>query len=199
MKKAGNIFLTMFVLVGFILSQMNGKNNVISNILIGCLVITLYSMFFILSLGFYWIKPPKFIRKEAENPGQLFDAFGHWPYLYGVFIYSFFASFFICVIVLVAVRMILNLDLHMTNLFYNMFFLTTAVFSVLYFMYHISVKNVSTKVVKARVRLYLAIATTITAGLFGLSLKEIFTPLITYLGMGFAWLSFFMDKIDSEG
>jgi hypothetical protein len=45
----------------------------------------------------------------------------------------------------------------------------------------------------------LAIAATITAGLFGLSLKEISMPLITYLGIGFAWLSFFVEKIESEG
>lgn len=65
-------------------------------------------------------------------------------------------------------------------------------------MYHVSIKEISTKVIKARIRLYLAILATITAGLFGLSLKEILLPLITYLGIGLAWLSYFVEKIESE-
>ncbi|MEF2965888.1 hypothetical protein V3851_08610 [Paenibacillus sp. M1] len=198
MQKAGNIIFIMFLLIGTLISLLNNVSEVISSILVGILMMVLYTLFFILSLRFFWIKPPKFIRKSAQNPAQLFDEFGHWPFLYGIFVYSFFASIFIGAIFLAAIKKILNLDYDTSGLFYNLFFITTAIYSVFYFMYHVAEKDISTKIIKARIRLYLAIATTITVGLFGIATKEFLTPLITYLGMGFAWLSFFVEKIESE-
>lgn len=198
MQKAGNIITIMFLFVGSLISFLEDKSKLLSNILIGIMIIVLYALFFLSSTRFYWIKPPKFIRKNAENPGQLFDVFGHWPFLYGVFIYSFFSSLFIGVIFFAVARFFLQIIFNTSELFYNLFFLTTTVYSVLYFMYHVAVKGVSTKIVKARTRLYLAIIATVTAGLFGIATKEVLTPLITYLGIGFAWLSFFVEKIESE-
>jgi hypothetical protein len=198
MKKAGIILYGAFILVGLMLYYLEGVSVVLNNILIGFLMLTTFSLFFVLSLRFYWIKPPKFIRQGSENPAQLFDRYSHWSFVYGIIIYSFFASFFIGGIIVIVVQFLLNINYDFSKLYYNLFFLTTAVFSVLYFMYHVSVKGVSTKIVKARIKLYLAIITTITAGLLGLSLKEILLPLITYLGIGLAWLSFFIEKIESE-
>lgn len=198
MKKTGNILYGMVILVGIILYYLDGVSVVVSNIILGFLMLTMFSLFFVLSLRFYWIKPPKFIRKESENPAQLFDRFSHWSFLYGIIIYSLVASFFIGGIVVTSVQFIFKLEYDFSKLYYNLFFLTTAVFSVLYFMYHVSMKEISTKVIKARMRLYLAIITTITAGLLGLSLKAILLPLITYLGIGLAWLSYFVEKIESQ-
>ncbi|MGP3609978.1 hypothetical protein [Anoxybacteroides rupiense] len=198
MQKAGNIFFGMIILIGGILYYLKGVSEVLNNILMGLLMITMFSLFFVLSLRFYWIKPPKFIRKGSVNPAQLFDIFSHWSFLYGIIIYSFVASFFIGGIVVAIVHIILKLNFDFSKLYYHLFFLATTAFSILYFMYHVSVKGISTKVIKARIRFYLAITTTITAGLFGLSLKEILLPLITYLGIGFAWLSYFVEAIESE-
>ncbi|MDQ0481083.1 hypothetical protein [Guptibacillus hwajinpoensis] len=198
MAKAGNILFGMPILVGLILYYIEGVSVILNNIIVGLLMLTMFSLFFVLSLGFYWIKPPKFIRKESENPAQLFDRFSHWSFLYGIIIYSLVASFFIGGIAVTVVKFIFKLEYDFSKLYYNLFFLTTAIFTVLYFMYHVSMKRISTKVIKARIRLYLAIITTITAGLLGLSLKEILLPLITYLGIGLAWLSYFVEKIESE-
>jgi hypothetical protein len=198
MKKAGNILTLMFVLIGSLLSWVGDKSNIISNILVGILMITLYALFFITSLRFYWLKPPKFIRQSTETPSQLFDIFGHWSYLYGIFIYSFFASFFMSAVIFAAIHFIVGLEISIGELFYNLFLLTTAIYTILYFMYHLSVKEIPPKIVKARVSLYLAVVATISAGLFGLSFKEILKPLITYLGLGFVWLTYLIDKVESE-
>lgn len=198
MKKAGNILIGMMIFIGSLLYCIEGVSFVLNEILMGILAITMFSLLFVLSLRNFWLKPPKFIRKEALNPAQLFDSFSHCSFLYGIMVYSLFASFFIEGVYIALVKLILQINFDFSKSFYNLFFLTTAVFLVFYFMYHVSVKNVSTKVIKARIRLYLAIITTITAGLLGLSLKEILLPLITYLGIGLAWLSFFVEKIESE-
>lgn len=198
MKKAGDILIGVFIIIGSILSKFNGISTIINNILLGLLIITMFSLLFILSLKDFWIKPPRFIHQGTENPAQLFDRFSHRSYLYGIIVYSFFASFFISGIIFGIVHFIPENNFNHSKWFYNIFFLTSSIFTVLYFMFHVSVKEIPTKVVKARIRLYLAIITTITAGLFGLSLKEILFPLITYLGIGLAWLSFFVEKIESE-
>lgn len=198
MMKAGNLLLGVFILIGGLLYYLEGFSWMINELLIGLLIITMCSLFFVLSLRFYWLKPPKFISKEALNPAQLFDRFSHWSFLYGIIVYSFFASFFIVGIYTALIKYILQINYDFSKLYYNCFFLTSAVFLVFYFMYHVSVKEVSTKIIKARIRLYLAIIATVTAGLFGLSLKEILLPLITCLGIGLAWLSFFVEKIESE-
>ncbi|XOI97617.1 hypothetical protein ACMX2M_17010 [Paenibacillus polymyxa] len=198
MQKAGNIIAIMLLSVGFLTLFLDDRSKLLNNIIFGIVTIVLYTIFFLSSTRFFWVKPLKFIRKNAENPGQLFDSFGHWPFLYGVFIYSFFSSLFIGVIFFTVAQAFLQINLDTSKLFYNLFFLTTSIYSILYFMYHVAVKEVSTKIVKARTRFYLAIIATVTAGLFGISAKEILTPLITYLGIGFAWLSFFVEKIESE-
>ncbi|GAA0501727.1 hypothetical protein GCM10008986_31530 [Salinibacillus aidingensis] len=198
MQKAGNILFGLIILVGALLYYLKEVSEILNNILLGLLMITMFSILFILSLRFYWLKPPRFIRQETETPAQLFDRFNHWSFLYGIIIYSFFASFFIVGICIAFVNAMLNFNFDSSKLFYNIFFLTSAVFLVFYFMYHISVKNIPPKVIKARINLYLAIIATITAGLVGLSLKELLLPLVTYLGIGLAWLSFFVEKIDSE-
>ncbi|GAA0303737.1 hypothetical protein GGQ92_003204 [Gracilibacillus halotolerans] len=198
MQKAGNILFGVAILAGLFLHYFEGISVILNNIIIGFLMVTMFSLFFVLSLKFYWIKPPKFIRKGTENPAQLFDRYSHWSFVYGIIIYSFFASFFIGGIVVTVVHLIFKLNYDFSKLYYNLFFITTAVFTVFYFMYHISIKGISTKVIKVRIRLYLAIIATITAGLFGLSLKEILLPLVTYLGIGLAWLTYFIEKIEME-
>ncbi|MGG0655530.1 hypothetical protein [Rummeliibacillus pycnus] len=196
--RAGNILLGMFILIGGLLYFIEGVSLVLNGILMGLLEITTFTLLFILSLRSYWLKPPKFIRKEAVNPAQLFDRLSHWSFFYGIIVYSFFASFFIECIYIAFIKLILHINFDFSRSFYNLFFSTTAVFSVCYFMYHVSVKDVSIKAIKARIRLYLAIIATITIGLFGFSLKEILLPLITYLGVGLAWLSFFVEQVESE-
>ncbi|MGM0789886.1 MAG: hypothetical protein ACQEUD_07315 [Bacillota bacterium] len=198
MKKAGNILVVVFIIIGSILVKFNGVSTLLNNILLGLLIITMFSLFFILSLNSFWIKPLRFIRQGTDNPAQLFDRFSHRSYLYGIIVYSFFTSILIGGIILGIVHFIPESNFNLSKWFYNLFFLTSSIFTVLYFMFHVSVKEIPTKVVKARIRLYLAVITTITAGLFGLSLKEILFPLITYLGIGLAWLSFFVEKIESE-
>lgn len=198
MQKAGNILSGVVILAGLFLHYFEGISVILNNIIIGLLMVTMFTLFFVLSLKFYWIKPPKFIRKGTENPAQLFDRYSHWSFVYGIIIYSFFASFFIGGIVVTVVHLIFKLNYDFSKLYYNLFFITTAVFTVCYFMYHVSMKGISTKVIKVRIRLYLAIIATITAGLFGLSLKEILLPLVTYLGIGLAWLTYFIEKIEME-
>ncbi|WP_137791943.1 hypothetical protein [Bacillus sp. E(2018)] len=198
MKKAGNILYGMFILVGGTLYFLEGNSRILDNILIGLMMVTVFTLFLILSIKFYWVKPPKFISKESTNPAQLFNKFSHGAFLYGIIIYSFFSSFFVIGIVLAIMQFILDININGSKMFYNVFFITSSLFTIFYFMYHISIKGISTKIIKARIRLYLAIITTIAAGLFGLSLKEILLPLITYLGIGLAWLSYFVEKIESE-
>lgn len=198
MQKAGNILLGMIILIGGLLHFLGEISSILNDIFIGILSLTMFILLFVLSLRFYWIKPPKFIRKEAVNPAHLFKRFSHWSFLYGILVYSLFASFFIQGINIAFIKLILHINFDFSKLFYTIYFITTAVFLVIYFMYQVAVNDISTKVIKARIRLYLAIIATISVGLFGFSLKEILYPLITYLGIGLAWLSFFVEKIESE-
>lgn len=198
MNKAGNIFYGVVILAGLILYYLEGVSTAINNIIIGFIMITMYLLFFVFSLRRYWIKPPKFIRKGTGNPAQLFDRYSHWSFLYGIFIYSIISTFFIGGIGVTVVNIVFKLNNDFSKYYYNLFFIITAVFTVFYFLYHVSVKNISTKIIKVRIRLYLAIIASVSAGLFGLSLKEILLPLITYLGLGLAWLIFLIEKIEME-
>lgn len=200
-SKAINIWAIMFILLICIFYFFNRVSDVLNTIILGLLMITMCYPFVVYNLRAYLSERPKFIlkfiRQETENPAQLFDIFSHRSFLYGIIIYSFFFSLYIGMIIY-AIGIIFNYNFDLSWWCYNLFFLTSALFSIVYFMYHISVKDISTKKIKVRIRLYLAIIATITASLFGLSLKEILFPLITYLGIALAWLSFFVEKIESE-
>lgn len=198
MKKAGNILIALFIIAGSLLKIFGNNNDILNRILVGLLMIVFCFLFFMGGFKFYWFTPPKFIRGSSNDPSGLFDIFSHRAYLYGIIIFSFFSSYFTSGIILVIAKIYLNLDYNFTGLFYNLFFLTASIFTILYFMYHIVIKELSIKVVKSRISLYVAITVTITAGIFGLKLKGILEPMITYLGAGFAWLVYFIDKMDIE-
>jgi hypothetical protein len=191
--------ILLIILAWVVYRHFLEESGLANNIFLALTAIALYLLFMLLSLQSYPLfKPPKFIRKTAETPIQLFDLFSHRSFLYGIFIYSFFASGYIVSILFLIIHELISINLDVSKLYYNSLFITQATFSVLYFMYHVAVKNIPTKAVKARIKLYAAITATIAAGVFGLSLKEILFPLVTYLGLGLAWLNFFVEQIESE-
>ncbi|MBT2740724.1 hypothetical protein [Bacillus sp. ISL-77] len=156
-----SVFLLIILLIN-ISKRLNGVS-ALNNIILGlCGIVTFYP-FIALNLKHYLIKPPtKFLRQGTENPEQLFKKFSHRAFLYGIIVYSFFTSLIIgCCIF--AFSSIFNQKINFINWGFTLFFITSALFSILYFMYHISVNNISTKVIKARVRLYAAFTGTITS------------------------------------
>ncbi|WP_043891003.1 hypothetical protein [Paenibacillus sp. Aloe-11] len=158
-------------------------------------------MFFTLFLGTFktfWIKLPKFIRKGNDEVSSFLNNFSHSSYLYGLTVVTFFLTFTLCGVVMSGSKFIIGVSFDWKVLFYNSIFLSMALFTVLYFMFHISKDNITLKQAKARISFYLLCSACITAGLFGTSFKVAITPFLTYVGIGYLCLRYLIDKIDSE-
>jgi len=188
------IFILVFLLI-YVSSSFN-FNDRLQNIILGLFSILILYPFVALNLKTYMFKLP-FICQKTDSPAQLFDIFSHRSFFYGIIVYSFFTSIII-VLLISAIGSWFNYKIDSSNWYSNLFFITSALFTIIYFMYHMSVKNISTKEIKARLRLYSAIVGTISGGLLGLSIKEILVPLITYLGIAFLWLSFCVEQVEVD-
>jgi hypothetical protein len=138
---------------------------------------------------------PKTMRGESKNFRGLFNSFTHSGYLLGI-IFSLYFSIYFSLINLVFFQWFfsirLNLDLT------NVFFVSATLFTIYYFMYHVIKKNLSVKVASARVQLYVAYSVTISIILAALSLNNILMSFITWLGIGFTWLTYFLRRIEDE-
>jgi len=192
------IWITISILVFLLIYFSNSFNfnDLIQNIILGLFAILILYPFVALNLKKYIFKLP-FIRYETDSPAQLFDIFSHRSFLYGIIIYSFF-TLIIIVLLINAIGIWFNYKIDSSNWYFNLFFIASALFTIIYFMYHMSVKHISTKEIKARLRLYSAIVGTISGGLLGLSIKEILVPLITYLGIALLWLSFCVEQVEVD-
>lgn len=197
MKRAGNIFFGMLLFVGMVLDYFQDSNPVLEKLFMGLLMVVFFSILLILSPRYYLIKLP-IISRGTDSPAELFNRFCHWSFIYGILIFAFVESFFVCGILLGLTQIFPNLIFDFSKLFINLFFIIVALFSIFYFMYHLVMIDIPIKVVRARVQLYIAISTTVSAGFFGLSLKEVLLPFVAYLGIAFTWLLFCIEKIDSE-
>lgn len=154
---------------------------------------------FLITFKSFWIKPPKFIRRGTEDLSSFLKIFSHSSYLYGLTIFTFFLTFTLSGFIITGSRLILGLNLNIQPLFYNLVFLSMSLFTILYFMYHISKDKISLKQAKARISFYLLCSGFITAGFLGTSFKSMLTPFLTYIGIGYLCLRYLIDKIDSEG
>ena len=142
-------------------------------------------------------KMPKILRGSARNFKELFNTFTHKAYLIGITIFSF--EFGILFITIIYLPLDLFFDYRLEAIIItNAIFPVSTLFTVCYFMYHVAINKLSVKQVRARVHLYVAWSVTISLIFFILNFKNIFYPMITWLGVGFSWLSYLLSRIDAE-
>ncbi|MCM3342521.1 hypothetical protein M3650_28830 [Paenibacillus sp. MER TA 81-3] len=153
---------------------------------------------FLTTFKSYWIKPPKFIRKGNDEVSSFLSIFNHSSYLYGLTIFTFFLTLTLNGLLMTISQFIIGVSFDWQAIFYNLLFLSMSLFTIFYFMFHISKDKITIKQAKARISFYLLCSGCITAGLFGTSFKLALTPFLTYVGIGYLCLRYFIDKIDSE-
>jgi hypothetical protein len=88
---------------------------------------------------------------------------------------------------------------NLNNLIENILFITTAIFTVLWFMYHIIFnEKVSIQQIKIRLNFYIAFFTTISTIFVWPFFQDALKPLVTWLGISFAWLTYITEKAQLE-
>lgn len=139
---------------------------------------------------------PKKVKGNSRDFKELFSTFSHRAYLIGITLFSFdFAVLFILIIdgFLESIfNYTVKVDIE------DVFFPIITLFTICYFMYHVVIKDLSIKLARARVQLYVACTLTISLIFFIFSFKNIFIPMITWLGVGYSWLTYFLGRIDAE-
>ncbi|WP_243495762.1 hypothetical protein [Priestia aryabhattai] len=190
------ILLVVFVIsISFIL-LVNTVENKYS--MIPLLILSMVFLFFMLItlLNRPFERMQKITGGNARNFKELFNTFTHRAYLIGITIFSF--EFAILFITIISLPLDLFTDYHLEIIITNAIFSVSTLFTVCYFMYHVVINKLSVKQVRARVHLYVAWSVTISLIFFILDFKNIFYPMITWLGVGFSWLSYLLSRIDAE-
>ncbi|MGE1115434.1 hypothetical protein ACQJ0K_27270 [Priestia megaterium] len=190
------ILLVVFVIsISFILLVKTVGNKYS---MIPLLILSISLLFFMLItlLNRPFERMPKIARGSARNFKELFNTFTHRAYLIGITIFSF--EFAILFITIISLPLDLFTDYHLEIIITNAIFSVSTLFTVCYFMYHVVINKLSVKQVRARVHLYVAWSVTISLIFFILDFKNIFYPMITWLGVGFSWLSYLLSSIDAE-
>ncbi|CAH1055808.1 hypothetical protein [Paenibacillus pseudetheri] len=189
-----------YIIIGImiLLYTFIGDNEFFIEKFAGIFGVLIFFTLFLITFKSYWIKPPKFIRKSNDEVSGFLSMFSHSSYLYGLTIFTFFLTFTMSGLMMVASQFIIGVNFDWQVIFYNLLFLSMSLFTVLYFMYHISKDKITIKQAKARISFYLLCSGCITAGLFGSSFRVAVTPFLTYVGIGYLCLRYLIDKIDSE-
>ncbi|OME73990.1 hypothetical protein BK120_32450 [Paenibacillus sp. FSL A5-0031] len=190
--------LYILIVIMIILYVIIGKNQYMMKLFGSVFGMLIFFMLFLISFKSYWIRPPKFIRKNSDDVSAFLNTFSHSSYLYGLTIFTFFLTIMLSGLLLMFSSLFVGITINWSILFLNILFLSMSLFTMLYFMFHISRNNISLKLAKARISFYLFCSGCITAGLFGTSFREALTPFLSYVGIGYLGLRYLIDKIDSE-
>ncbi|MCF6410674.1 hypothetical protein [Pseudalkalibacillus salsuginis] len=139
---------------------------------------------------------PKKIKGNSNNFRDLLNTFNTRAYLVGIILFSFY--FILLLYILIQFPLLFFLDYSLLINIENLYFPSITIFTIYYFMYHVVIKKQSTKLARSLIHLYVAISISISLLFFVVSLDNVFTPMITWLGVGYAWLNYFLARIDNE-
>ncbi|WPC42793.1 hypothetical protein [Clostridium sp. JS66] len=197
MTRGGNIICALILFGGLILKYIN--YNTIKNLVAGVIACVFLIIIYIGYFMFQKIKLPKFIIHEAQTPYELLKTFTHGAYFYGIFIFSYITSTIIYGVLLYSSIMIIGQPINLSNIITNLVFITSAIFTIIWFMYHIIFnEEISIQQIKIRLNFYIAFFTTISTIIIWPFFQNALKPLITWLGISFVWLSYITEKAQYE-
>ena len=166
MKKGGNIAIISFILTGIILQTTNNK-------MVQQITVSIFSciLFFIMYITYFMFNDSKIIKliyKKEKSPCELFKEFTHISYLYGLTSFALMTWFMLLGILFYGSGMNIGKVLFSSDMASNIFFVILAFFTIMWFMYHTMFNkdiNISIGVIKVRLNLYVAIATTLSTSI----------------------------------
>lgn len=197
MRRGGNIIFIAFVFGGLILKYFNFAiiKNVVAGVVACIFLITVYIGY----IMFENIKLPKFIIHKTITPYELLKTFTHGAYFYGIVIFSYITSGIIYGILFYSSEVLTGHPVNLSNIIINLVFITSAIFTVMWFMYHVIFnEKISIQEIKIRLYLYIALSTTLSTIIVWPYFQNALKPLITWLGISFVWLTYFMEKAQNE-
>lgn len=194
-KKGGNIVGISFILTGIILDATNDK--IVQQITVSIFSCILFFIMYITYFMFNDSKTIKLIYKKEKSPCELFKEFTHISYLYGLTSFSLVTWFMMLVILFFGSGMNIGKVLFSSNMSSNIFFIILATFTVMWFMYHTMFnKDISIGLIKVRLNLYVAIATTLSTIIILPFFQSLLKPAITSIGISYVWLKYLIEKAD---
>jgi hypothetical protein len=197
MTRGTNIFYLVYFLGGILLKYCT--NSAISKMIVGIIICTLIISTYIGYLLFTKIKLPKFILGGDKTPIELLKVFSHRSFFYGIITFSWTTSIFMLMMLFYVSNIFLGHAINLNNALPNFTFGTSAIVTILWFMYHILFNyEVSIQQIKIRIYLYIAIFTTISTIIIWPFFQNILKPLITWIGVSFVWLTYFAEKAQLE-
>lgn len=197
MKRGGNIILISFIFAFLTLKYFN--NITIRNIVAGVVACIILIITYIGYFMFEKVKLPKFIIHKAKTPCELLKTFTHGAYFYGIVIFSYITSIIIFGVLQYLSLAFIGHPVNLTNIIINLIFITSAGFTIMWFMYHIIFnKKVSIQEIKIRLNFYIAFFATISTIIVWPFFQNALKPLITWLGISFTWLSYITEKAQYE-
>lgn len=196
MKRGGTIIFALMFLGGLIVENVN--YDIIRKIVAGVIACVILIILYIGYLMFQKIKLPKFIIHEAETPYELLKTFTNGAYFYGIIIFSYITSIMIYGVLFYLGIAFLGQPVNPNNII-NFIFITSAIFTVMWFMYHILYNDqISIQEIKVRLNFYIAFFTTISTIIVWPFFQNALKPLITWLGISFVWLLYITEKAQHE-
>lgn len=155
MTRGGNIICASILFGGLIIKYVN--YNTIKNLVAGVIACVFLVLIYIGYFMFENIKLPKFIIHKAKTPYELLKTFTHGAYFYGIAIFSCITTVTIYGVLLYLSTIIIGHTINLSNIITNLVFITSAVFTVMWFMYHIIFnEKISIQQIKIRLNFYIA-------------------------------------------
>lgn len=191
LPKSFNILLFIIILGGAIIKYSGNLfvNRVVGSIFSVDILLTTYIGFF----KFDKVLLSKILTGETRTPAEILSSFSNPSFIFGITYFSYFTSVFLFMMIYYLLGIKLP-DLVFPNLILS----TSALFTVFWFMYHLLFNSsVTIKYIKVRLRLYLAISGTFSAFVLPFT-QTLIKPVITYLGLAFVWLSYFIERVEFE-
>lgn len=141
---------------------------------------------------FFFIIPRKMLGGSSSSE-ELLDKFSLSSYLFGITVFSLYLSIFM--ISMFTLSLVILFDISLNISFEHLFLVTSAIFSFLWFVYHLVYEKVCIDKIKNSINLYLAVSTSITLFFIFPFFEELTKPILTYLGVSYAWLNYLVHKV----
>lgn len=193
-KKGGIISVIALILGGIIVNSTNNFTiKIITISIASCIIIVIMYIGYIM---FDESKILKFIYKKYKKPYEILNEFTHTSYLYGLTIFSFMTWFCMLGIIVYGSGMSIKISY---NIMVNLLLCIMSIFTIMWFVYHLIYNsNITIKIIKVRLNLYMAIATTLSTIIIWPLFQESLKSVITCLGVSYVWLSYLIEKAELE-
>ena len=159
----------------------------------------LFSLILVSIFSLYWFESEsrlvkKLTKNNSNNPKELFKKMTHTSFIYGLFIFSLEAWYFLETITFLVFKTIFGIDVLLNAK--NAWLFVIFFFGFTYFCYHIYLnpEKLSFKQIQQRIEFYACIGTTV--GFIMLVTREILDIKIFFSGLAFvfAWLKYLINS-----